>query len=34
LFHVEVPGGRWQTVMGNPISAANAASSAFHARVR
>src|SRR6266540_2752770 len=34
LFHLEVPGGKWHTVISSPASAANAASSAFHARVR
>ena len=34
LFHFEVPGGKWQTVISSPVSAARAASSAFHARVR
>jgi hypothetical protein len=34
LFHFEVPGGRWHTVMSRPVSAARAASSVFHARVR
>lgn len=34
LFHFEVPGGMWQTVMSRPVSAARAASSVFHARVR
>jgi hypothetical protein len=33
LFHFEVPGGRWHTVISSPVSAANAASSAFDARV-
>ena len=34
LFHFEVPGGRWQTVMCRPVCAAKAASSIFHARTR
>src|SRR5674476_895861 len=34
LFHFDVPGGRWHTVMVRPVSAANAASSVFHSRVR
>jgi hypothetical protein len=34
LFHLDVPGGRWQTVICRPVSAANAASSVFHSRVR
>ena len=34
LFHLEVPGGKWQTVISRPVSAARAASSAFQARVR
>ena len=29
-----VPGGRWQTVMASPVSAASAASSTFQARTR
>lgn len=33
-FHFEVPGGRWQTVIVRPDSAANWASSVFHVRVR
>lgn len=32
LFRLEVPGGKWQTVTVRPVSAANAASSAFHSR--
>ena len=32
LFHFEVPGGKWQTVIVRPVSAASAASSAFHNR--
>jgi hypothetical protein len=34
LFHLLVPGGRWQTVTCRPVSAAKAASSIFQARVR
>lgn len=34
LFHLEVPGGRWQTVMSSPASVAKAASSVFHNRSR
>jgi hypothetical protein len=34
LFHVEVPGDRWQTVISRPVRAARAASSVFHSRVR
>ena len=30
LFHFEVPGGKWQTVIASPVSAASAASSLFH----
>jgi Family of unknown function (DUF6308) len=30
LFHLDVPGGRWQTVICRPVSAARAASSVFH----
>jgi hypothetical protein len=33
-FHLEVPGGRWQTVIASPVSAARRASSVFHARTR
>src|ERR1035437_7694611 len=29
LFHLLVPGGRWQTVMSSPVSAARVASSVF-----
>jgi len=32
LFHLLVPGGRWQTLMCRPVPAASAASSVFHAR--
>jgi hypothetical protein len=34
LFHLEVPGGKWQQVISSPVSAASAASPAFQARVR
>src|ERR1035437_9252496 len=34
LFHFDVPVGRWHTVMVRPVSAANAASSVLHSRVR
>src|SRR5882672_8619915 len=34
LFHFDVPGGKWQTVISSPVSTAKAASSAFHAWVR
>src|SRR5579863_8483592 len=34
LFHFDVPGGKWQTVISSPVCSARAASSAFHARVR
>jgi len=34
LFHFDVPGGKWQTVISSPVSAASAASSDFHARLR
>ena len=34
LFHLEVPGGKWQTVISSPVSAARRASSVFHSRVR
>src|SRR5664279_993439 len=34
LFHLLVPGGRWQTVMVSPVWAANPASSVFHSRSR
>ena len=34
LFHLEVPGGKWQTVISSPVSSASAASPAFQARVR
>src|SRR5664280_909548 len=32
LFHLLVPGGKWQTVIIRPVSVANTASSAFHSR--
>ena len=32
LFHLLVPGGKWQTVTASPVSAAKSASSAFHNR--
>jgi len=32
LFHFDVPGGRWQTVIARDVSVANAASSVFHNR--
>ncbi len=31
-FHLEVPGGRWHTVIARPVSAARRASSTFHSR--
>jgi len=34
LFHLEVPGGKWHTVISSPVSAARAASPVFHARAR
>ena len=34
LFHLQVPGGKWQTVISSPVPAASLASSAFHARLR
>ena len=34
LFHLEVPGGMWQTVMARPVSSARRASSVFHSRSR
>jgi hypothetical protein len=33
-FPLEVPGGRWQTVICSPVSAASRASSVFQARTR
>jgi len=32
LFHLEVPGGKWQTVIASPVSAARVASSLFQTR--
>jgi hypothetical protein len=34
LFHLEVPGGKWHTVLSRPVSAASLASSVFHSRRR
>jgi hypothetical protein len=34
LFHLLVPGGRWQTVIRRPVWAARVASSVFHSLVR
>ena len=34
LFHLEVPGGKWQQVISSPVSSARAASPAVQARVR
>ena len=34
LFHLLVPGGKWQTVIVRPVSAARRASSIFQARTR
>ena len=34
LFHFEVPGGKWQTVICRPVSLASFCSSVFHSRVR
>src|SRR5665811_2251416 len=34
LFHLLVPGGRWQTLISRPVSAASAASSVFQVRRR
>jgi len=34
LFHLLVPGGRWQMVMVSPVSAASRVSSIFQARTR
>jgi hypothetical protein len=34
LFHFEVPGGKWHTVMSRPAVAASLASSTFHSRLR
>jgi hypothetical protein len=32
LFHFDVPGGTWQTVIASPVSAARVASSPFQTR--
>jgi hypothetical protein len=32
LFHLEVPGGKWQTVIASPVSAAKVASSLLQTR--
>jgi hypothetical protein len=34
LFHLEVPGGKWQTVTSSPACSARAARPAFQARER
>ena len=34
MFHLLVPGGKWQTVTASPVPAANRASWVFHARIR
>jgi hypothetical protein len=34
LFHFYVPGGKLETVISSPVSAARAASSLFHTRQR
>ena len=34
LFHLLVPGGKWQIVISSPDSAASRAISLFHARAR
>lgn len=34
LFHLKVPGGRWQTVISSPAWPGRAASPAFHTRLR
>ena len=34
LFHFEVPGGKWHTVIARPVSAARLASSTFQSRLR
>ena len=34
LFHLEVPGGKWQQVISSPVSCASCASPAFQARFR
>ena len=33
LFHLDVPGGKWHTVISSPVSAARTASSCFHSRL-
>jgi len=34
LFHLLVPGGKWQTVMRSPIVSANCCNATFHKRQR
>src|SRR6266700_1905964 len=34
LFHLLVPGGKWQTVIATPISSASCCSHHFHKRIR
>src|SRR5215831_3882217 len=34
LFHLLVPGGKWDTAIVNPVSSANRWSSSFHSRTR
>ena len=34
LFHLLVPGGKWQTLIGRPVWSASRCSSVFHRRVR
>ena len=34
LFHLLVPGGKWQTMIFRPVSLASFYSSVFHRRVR
>ena len=34
LFHLDVPGGKWQTVIVMPVWVASSASSRFHSRSR
>ena len=34
LFHLLVPGGKWQTSISRPVSSARRCSSVFHRRVR
>jgi hypothetical protein len=34
VFHLDVPGGKWQTVIASPVWAARPASSLFHTRYR